>query len=121
MTSLTSVQVDAGEPFRFLTVVSSPTVTVGELVKQVEDDFAELYGKHFKASLQVLRLQDPYHNDLPNRLRASDLLKDLDKVYVVIKNLQLPSTLPDSIDKGSSPHTPKTKQKPLRTQPTALL
>ena len=76
-----------------MTVVSSAATTIGELVRQVEDDFADLYGKHFKASLQVLRLQDSYHNDLPHRLLAVDVLKDLDKVYVVIKNLLLPAAL----------------------------
>eukprot|EP01089_Gocevia_fonbrunei_P016250 TRINITY_DN4971_c0_g2_i2.p1 TRINITY_DN4971_c0_g2~~TRINITY_DN4971_c0_g2_i2.p1 ORF type:complete len:159 (-),score=24.51 TRINITY_DN4971_c0_g2_i2:184-660(-) len=85
------LQVDAGDPFQFLIVVKALT-TISGLQKQIEEDFSELYGKHFQASLQVLRIQDPHHNDIPFSLKASSILKDMDKVYVVIKNLQLPPT-----------------------------
>ncbi|KAL6066490.1 hypothetical protein QOT17_009472 [Balamuthia mandrillaris] len=93
------LQIDAGDPFRFLTVTSR-NVTVRKLRDQVESDFAELYGnpkygKQFQASLQVLRLQDSLHNDMPDHLLAGEVLKDNDKVFVVIKNLHLPPPNPE--------------------------
>jgi hypothetical protein len=83
------LQIDAGEPFRFL-IVTDPRKQIGDLIRQIEEDFSDLYERHFKARLQVSRLQDSHNNDMPNRLCCGDLLKDMDKVYVLIKNLQLP-------------------------------
>jgi len=89
------LQVDCGEPFRFVVGVEG-AMRIGELVRVVESDFAELYGRQFQARLQVLRLQDSHHNDMPPRLLVRHLLRDLDTIYVVIKNLALPTLQTDS-------------------------
>mmetsp|Transcript_19506 Transcript_19506/g.30968 ORF Transcript_19506/g.30968 Transcript_19506/m.30968 type:complete len:233 (+) Transcript_19506:92-790(+) len=53
---------------------------VQDLIHQIEDMFSEGLQLDFK----ILALQDPNHNDLPPTCKVNLVLKNLDKVFVVV-------------------------------------
>mmetsp|Transcript_23818 Transcript_23818/g.33326 ORF Transcript_23818/g.33326 Transcript_23818/m.33326 type:complete len:223 (+) Transcript_23818:104-772(+) len=62
---------------------------VQDLVHQIEDIFSEA----LQFGLKILALQDPNHNDLPPTCKVNLVLKNLDKVFVVVhpKSLRVPA------------------------------
>jgi hypothetical protein len=76
------LQVEVNSDYKFLTICD-PQTSLADLKAQLEIEYAELYPTELP--IVIVRLQDSRRNDMPLRFKIGDLLRDKDKVYVVIK------------------------------------
>jgi len=123
------LQVIVTEETRFLTIADPATPITG-LKQTIEKEYGELYPA--EEPITVLRLQDSFHNDMPLRFNIGELLKDMDKIYTVLKPVivadtgAIVSVTPVAVPKRrgrkrKNPEQPKESPKVAKTQSNGIL
>lgn len=101
------LQVIVTEETRFLTIADPATPITG-LKQNIEKEYGELYPA--EEPITILRLQDSFHNDMPTRFNIGELLKDMDKIYTVLKPAIAPGNIPFLYQSISNPLFLKTQE-----------
>eukprot|EP00026_Physarum_polycephalum_P006459 Phypoly_transcript_06502.p1 GENE.Phypoly_transcript_06502~~Phypoly_transcript_06502.p1 ORF type:complete len:466 (+),score=87.53 Phypoly_transcript_06502:2-1399(+) len=95
------LQVEVNSDYKFLTICD-PASSLADLKTQLELEYAELYPTELP--IVIVRLQDSRRNDMPQRFKVGDLLRDKDKIYIVMKPII-------SEDDSAEANTPAPRQR----------